>query len=46
MQEANKIIAINTDPEAPIFGVAHYGIVGDAMDIIPRFIKVFKQKLR
>lgn len=46
MQEANKIIAINSDPEAPIFGVAHYGIVGDAIEIIPRFINVFKQKLR
>jgi electron transfer flavoprotein alpha subunit len=46
MQESNKIIAINTDPEAPIFGVAHYGIVGDAAQIIPMFINVFKQKLR
>jgi electron transfer flavoprotein alpha subunit len=46
MQESNKIIAINTDPEAPIFGVAHYGIIGDAMQIIPMFINVFKQKLR
>jgi electron transfer flavoprotein alpha subunit len=46
MNEANKIIAINTDPDAPIFGVAHYGIVGDAMQIIPMFINVFKQKLR
>ncbi|OIO64990.1 MAG: electron transfer flavoprotein subunit alpha [Candidatus Marinimicrobia bacterium CG1_02_48_14] len=46
MQESNKIIAINTDPEAPIFGVAHYGIVGDAMQIIPMFINAFKEKLR
>ncbi len=46
MQESNKIIAINTDPEAPIFSVAHYGIVGDAMQVIPMFINVFKQKLR
>ncbi len=46
MQESNKIIAINTDPEAPIFSVAHYGIVGDAAQIIPMFINVFKQKLR
>lgn len=46
MQESNKIIAINTDPDAPIFSVAHYGIVGDAMQIIPMFINVFKQKLR
>jgi electron transfer flavoprotein alpha subunit len=46
MQESNKIIAINNDPDAPIFGVAHYGIVGDAVQIIPMFINVFKQKLR
>ncbi len=46
MQESNKIIAINSDPEAPIFNVAHYGIVGDAMQVIPMFINVFKQKLR
>ena len=46
MSESNKIIAINTDPDAPIFSVAHYGIVGDAMQIIPMFINVFKQKLR
>jgi len=46
MQESNKIIAINNDPDAPIFGVAHYGIVGDCMQVIPMFINVFKQKLR
>jgi electron transfer flavoprotein alpha subunit len=46
MNESNKIIAINSDPDAPIFGIAHYGIVGDAMQIIPMFINVFKQKLR
>jgi electron transfer flavoprotein alpha subunit len=46
MNESNKIIAINTDPDAPIFSIAHYGIVGDVMQIIPMFINVFKQKLR
>jgi electron transfer flavoprotein alpha subunit len=34
MSEAGCIIAINTDPEAPIFGVAHFGIVGDWREII------------
>lgn len=46
MQEANKIIAINSDPDAPIFGVSHYGIVGDAAVVIPEFIEAFKQKLK
>ena len=46
MQESNKIIAINSDPDAPIFGVAHYGIVGDAVDVIPRFIEVYRNKLK
>ena len=46
MQESNKIIAINIDPDAPIFEVAHYGIVGDATEIIPMFIDVFKHKLK
>jgi electron transfer flavoprotein alpha subunit len=46
MQESNKIIAINNDPDAPIFNVAHYGIVGDAAQVIPLFINIFKQKLR
>lgn len=46
MQEAKKIIAINTDPDAPIFDVSHYGIVGDAMDVIPKFIDVYKSKLK
>jgi len=46
MQESNKIIAINNDPEAPIFEVAHYGIVGDATEVIPAFIEVYKHKLK
>jgi electron transfer flavoprotein alpha subunit len=46
MQESNKIIAINNDPDAPIFGVAHYGIVGDATEVIPAFIDVYKHKLK
>ncbi len=46
MQDSNKIIAINTDPEAPIFDACHYGIVGDAMNVIPNFIEVYKHKLK
>lgn len=39
MQESAKIIAINDDPQADIFSVAHYGILGDLHDILPRLIK-------
>jgi len=46
MQEAKKIIAINSDPEAPIFDVSHYGIFGDATQVIPKFIEVYKSKLK
>ncbi|HEY5123394.1 MAG TPA: electron transfer flavoprotein subunit alpha/FixB family protein, partial [Ignavibacteria bacterium] len=46
MQEANKIISINTDPNAPIFDVSHYAIVGDAKDVIPMFIETYKHKLK
>ena len=46
MQGANKIIAINSDPEAPIFEICHYGIVGNAMEIIPKFIEAYRHKLR
>lgn len=35
MRGAELIIAINTDPRAPIFGVAHYGAVADILDVVP-----------
>jgi len=46
MQDSKKIIAINNDPEAPIFDIAHYGIVGNAEDVIPMFIETLKHKLK
>lgn len=44
MAESGKIIAINADPAAPIFSLAHYGIVGDIKTVIPQLIKAFKAK--
>jgi electron transfer flavoprotein alpha subunit len=44
MEESAKIIAINWDKEAPIFGVAHYGIVGDLHTVIPMMIKAIKER--
>ena len=46
MEESAKIIAINTDRDAPIFGVAHYGIVGDYKEVLPMMIKAIKEKTR
>ncbi|MDP3983753.1 MAG: electron transfer flavoprotein subunit alpha/FixB family protein [Acidimicrobiia bacterium] len=39
MRGASTIIAINTDPKAPIFGVAHYGWVGDLFDLLPELME-------
>ena len=44
MQDAAKIIAINTDRDAPIFKVAHYGIVGDLNVVVPKLIKAIRSK--
>ncbi len=43
MQESDVIIAINQDPKAPIFEVATYGIVGNAMQVIPLITKHIRE---
>jgi electron transfer flavoprotein alpha subunit len=44
MEESAKIIAINEDKNAPIFSVAHYGIVGKIETVIPMMIKAIKER--
>ncbi len=44
MEESAKIVAINSDPDAPIFSVASYGIVGDFRKVIPMMVKAIKEK--
>lgn len=45
MDASDVIIAINNDPNAPIFDFAHYGIVGNAMTILPALTEAFKVHL-
>jgi electron transfer flavoprotein alpha subunit len=44
MKNAELVIAINTDPQAPIFAVSHYGIVGDVLDVLPALTAAVRAK--
>jgi len=44
MSQSQKIVAINNDPDAPIFQIAHYKIVGDLNEVVPIMIRSIKEK--
>ena len=46
MEDSAQIIAINTDPEAPINAIADYVITGDVAEVIPKMIKYYKKNTK
>jgi electron transfer flavoprotein alpha subunit len=42
MKSARNVIVINKDPDAPIFELADYGIVGDILEIIPKLTEAIR----
>ncbi|MBN1426326.1 electron transfer flavoprotein subunit alpha/FixB family protein [Candidatus Fermentibacteria bacterium] len=45
MDASGRIVAINTDPGAPIFDIAHYAIVGDVRDVLTKITKALRSRM-
>lgn len=44
MKDSALIVAVNTDPRAPIFNIAHYGIVADVLEVLPALNEAIARK--